>query len=336
MINRKYLYPISITLVISASIIYFSTVPALSLLEGDQLIVDSQHELTVNADLLRPEKTIDILQLKTFRFSSIDGEIKADENGNLIIDRGLRHWIDFHLSASGEITLLQVIKIMQESIALLVSPARDQAKQLLQNYLDYKKDLAEYENRETMASQEAATIDDLYQRLDWQKRLRRQWFSKSTVESFWQLDEVVDDYALVKLSIKQSGLSLQEKSFQIERLEKDLPQELQYLKNEMKVVDQLYKQEQQMRMQGDVAQIREVRIQSVGLAATDRLELVDIKQDNWHKKLLAYSEKKEIILQMEGLSEFDKEKSLRAYQQQYFSAKEILRLPAALELIAEE
>ncbi len=335
MSNRKYLYTISATLVISASIIYFSAVPTLSLLEGDQLLVKSQQDLTVNADLLLPDKMIDILELKTFRFSSVDGEIKADRNGNLIVDRALRHWIDFHLSATGEISLKEIIEIMQESIAQLVSPAKDQAEQLLQNYLDYKKDLAEYEGRETIVSQEAATIDDLYQRLDWQKRLRRQWFSKPTVESFWQLDEVVDSYALEKLSIKQSGLSLQEKHFQIERLEKGLPQELQYLKNEMEVVDKLYRQEQQMRMQGDVAQIREVRIQSVGLAATDRLEQVDMKQEDWHKKLMAYSEKKEVILRMEGLSEFEKEKNLIAYQQQYFSAKEILRLPAALALMAE-
>ena len=56
--------------------------------------------------------TADILQLKTFRFASVDGQLAQDKDGHLIVNRDLRHWIDFYLSAIGELSLEQVLAIL--------------------------------------------------------------------------------------------------------------------------------------------------------------------------------------------------------------------------------
>lgn len=290
----------------------------------------------VEVELVKDISNINILDLKTFRFSSVDGKINVDSEGNLIVDRELRHWLDFYLSALGELELEQVIAIIEQKINQLPSPGREQAHQLFRNYLGYKTALSEYDERAALESNEIGSIEQLQGRLDWQSRLRRQWLSSDAVESFWKMDEVIDDYALQKLVIRSSDLNSEEKAAALEALEQSLPDELSSFKKEVYIASDLLIKEEALDVKGDSNSLRKLRIEEVGMEAADRLERLDVSQGSWNKKLEDYRDLKEKILSEEGLSEVDKQEQLDDYRNKIFTDKEQLRIDAALQLLSAE
>lgn len=278
----------------------------------------------------------DILKLKMFRLATIDGDIRADEDGRLIIDRDLRHWIDFYLSAIGELSLSEIKQLMEEKIAQLPMPAREQAARLLADYLSYKEALASYEGqfKQLLGSDH---LDNLQQRHDWQKRLRREVLSNEAVEAFWQLDELVDDYALEQLVINGSHSSEEEKLSQLKNLEAALPKELKDFRRDVYIASNLQETIEASRQQGDSDEvIRQLRIEQVGLDATDRLEVLEAKQNVWQQRIMAYADEMKAVAAIEGVTEQDKQDRIDRYQENNFDEREQLRLETALRLLADD
>jgi lipase chaperone LimK len=277
-----------------------------------------------------------ILNLKMFKFASVDGGIKADKNGQLVVDRDLRHWIDFYLSAMGELPLVEIQQLMDAKIAMLPMPSRQQAEKLLLDYLFYKEALVSYENQ-FKQSGPVNPIENLQQRHDWQKRLRRQNLPKEAVEAFWQLDELVDDYALEQLVINNSDLSDEEKIEKLRKLESGLPAELKDFRKKLYIASNLQEQVAVSREQGKSDEtIRQLRIDQVGLEAADRLEALEEKQNLWHDRLVEYSNEVKFIAAIEGLTKEDKDERIKSYQKENFNENEQLRLDTALSLVINE
>ncbi len=330
---------IALSIIVILSVLNTSTVEYSTDIGIDNPI---PHQTSIKTKAIGSDnKNIKILELKTFRFSSVDGSIKVDSNNSLVIDRDLRHWFDFYLSAIGELTLDQIILMMQQEINQLPSPGREQAHELLSQYLSYKQELSEYDNRELLVVDQHSNIEQLSdleqlsQRLDWQMRLRRRYLSPNVVESFWQHDEVIDLYALNKLMIKNSDLSLADKQVQLETLEQSLPDSLQTFKQDLYIANNLAKKEKTLAQIEDPEALRELRIQEVGIEATDRLESIDKTQAAWQARILAYQQEILSLSEAEGISTIDREGLIAEYRQQNFSDKEQLRLNAAVVLLSE-
>lgn len=305
--------------------------------------INSQAENDSNNSLIHAEKNEEvilssenILDLKMFRFSSVDGDIRVDDDGHLIIDRDLRHWIDFHLSAIGELSLIEIKHLMKQQILLLPMPGREQATNLLANYLGYKEALASYEDQfKQLVGNDH--LENLQQRHDWQKRLRREALSNEAVEAFWQLDELVDDYALEQLVINGSNSTEEEKRSQLERLETALPEELKQFRRDLYVASNLQETIAASREQGESNEvIRQQRIEQVGIEATDRLEALEIKQNLWQQRIVAYANEMKAVSAIEGISAQDKQDQIKQYQDNHFDEKEQLRLETALHLLVKE
>lgn len=278
----------------------------------------------------------DILKLKMFRLATIDGDIRADEDGHLIIDRDLRHWIDFYLSAIGELSLIEIKQLIAEKIAQLPMPAREQAARLLADYLSYKESLASYEGqfKQLLGSDH---LDNLQQRHDWQKRLRREALSNEAVEAFWLLDELVDDYALEQLVINGSDSSEEEKLNQLKNLEAALPKELKEFRRDVYIASNLQEVVEASRQQGGSDEvIRQLRIEEVGMDATDRLEVLEAKQNVWQQRVMAYADEMKAVAAIEGVTEQDKQDQIDRYQENNFNEREQLRLETALRLLADD
>ncbi|PBD22627.1 lipase chaperone, partial [Pseudomonas aeruginosa] len=78
----------------------------------------------------------------SFRGTSVDGSFSVDASGNLLITRDIRNLFDYFLSAVGEEPLQQSLDRLRAYIAAeLQEPARGQALALMQQYIDYKKEL---------------------------------------------------------------------------------------------------------------------------------------------------------------------------------------------------
>ena len=139
--------------------------------------------------------------------TDIDGALKADANGNLVLDLGTRDFFDYFLSTVGEVspeTALGQIEHMARNH--LPEPAASQALALLDDYLAYKQaalSVMQSELDPSRAQDPAYQLNALGNALADLKALRQSTFSGPAHEAFFGLEEAYSEYTLASLSIQQ-------------------------------------------------------------------------------------------------------------------------------------
>lgn len=268
--------------------------------------------------------------LKTFRGAAIDGSLKVDQSGHLMINLDLRHWIDFHLAAIGEIPLDDIVAIMRSEITQLPHPGQKQANQVLDNYLGYLDALQRYDVEQQKRVAEAS-LEEMINRTRWQQRLRKEWFAPKTVAVFFEADEILDNYTVTRLELQKQGASETE----LLALENELPLAVRLMRSETRKVVNLEKAEANLKEQGITAEeLNSWRREQYGDVVADRLSEVDQRRNEWTSRLTNYESYKK-TLDANGLSDTDRRKLLQSYRDTHFSELEKKRLSAALILLAE-
>ncbi|CAD5108754.1 lipase secretion chaperone [Zestomonas carbonaria] len=266
----------------------------------------------------------------SFRGTEVDGRLSVDEAGNLVIDSDVRHLFDYFLSAIGEEPLKTSIERLRGYIAgVLQQPAEDQALALLDQYLDYKRELV-------MLERDLPLLDDLdaiRRREAAVHDLRARTFSPEAHQAFFALEETYNRFNLERMAIsRDDSLDAAAKGAAIDRLRESLPEELQD-----SVLPQLQSELQartaELRAQGgSPEQIRALRQQLVGSEATARLEALDQRRSAWKQRVAEYSAEKARIEAQEGLSETDRRTAIQRLAEERFDERERLRLEAAEQL----
>ena len=255
-------------------------------------------------------------QAATFRGAQPDGRLLVID-GRLLINRDLRLWMDYYLSAVGEVSLDDIVEYMKAEMRTLPEPANREALDLLQAYLSYLASISEYDE---IAGRKIAysNIEELTARQQWVMDLRRLYFDDVTVAAFFAEDEAIDDFTLKRLELLQQGASPGE----ISALETRLPQPVQVARRQAaSVQDSL-----QLRHQhSDPATLRQARSERFGNEAAERLAQLDEERAIWKSRLQQYHR-----FTQDQRGEPDYEVMVQAYRNQHFSVAEQRRLDAAL------
>src|SRR5690606_6160210 len=264
------------------------------------------------------------------RGTEVDGVFRVDDAGNLIITGDLRRIFDYFLSSVGEEPLKQSITRLRNYITTqLQEPAAGQALAILNQYLQYKHDLIALE-RDLPQVPDLATL----RRRDAEvKALRARVFSPEVHQVFFGSEEQQSQFSLQRLAVlHDSSLNDAQKAEQIDSLRDALPEELQdHVFSQMQV--ELRQRTQQLREQGGSPEdIRSLRQQTVGAAATARLETLDSQRAEWQRRLADFSSAQQQIDGNPGLSPQDKAAARTRLAEERFSEQELVRLDAALQL----
>nr|WP_239481990.1 lipase secretion chaperone [Pseudomonas insulae] len=266
----------------------------------------------------------------SFRGTEIDGQLRVDAAGNLIISQEIRNLFDYFLSAIGEEPLKVSIRRLQDYIAaVLDEPAQSQAQALLEQYLAYKRELVLLERDLPVL----ADLDAIRRREAAVHELRARIFSPEAHEAFFALEEAYNRFNLERLAISRDDkLDDSAKGEAIDRLRESLPEALQdsVLPS---LQSELHSRTQELEAQGaSPEQIRALRQQLVGNDATTRLEALDQERAAWKQRLSTYSAEKARIEAQQGLSDVDKQTAIKRLAEEGFNAQERLRLEAAEQL----
>lgn len=268
----------------------------------------------------------------SFNGTEVDGVFRLDESGNLLISEDIRRIFDYFLSAFGEEPLRTSVERLQVYIARqLPEPARAQALALLEQYLDYKRQLVLLERD----LPQLADLDALRQRELAVLALRGRIFERDTQQAFFAREQAYNQFSLQRLAIVQdSHLDDAGKAAAIDQLRNDLPAEMQdsvmpQLQNQLRL------QTAQLQAAGaNPGQIRQLRQQLVGAEATERLEALDQQRHDWALRIERYRTAKIAIETNQGMSTRDKSSAIAQLAADNFDERERLRLPAAEQLAA--
>ena len=266
----------------------------------------------------------------SFSGTQVDGVFQLDEQGNLRITRDIVQIFDYFLSAIGEETLAQSIERLQAHIRnQLPAPAEDQALALLEQYLDYKRQLVLLERD----LPQLPSLDALKQRELAVQALRARLFSSEAHQAFFATEESYNLFTLERLAIQRDdSLDANAKGEALDRLRDGLPEELQ-----ASVLPQLHSElrSQTSALQaagGSAAQVQALRQQLVGNQAASRLQALDQQRQSWKQRLQRFQQEKSAIDNHPGLSPADKQAAIQRLAQEQFDERERLRLDASAQL----
>ena len=250
----------------------------------------------------------------SFSGTSVDGIFRLDADGNLLISEDIRRIFDYFLAAVGEEPLRASVERLRAYIAAqLPANAREQALVLLNQYLDYKRELVLLERD----LPQMANLDALRQREAAVQALRARIFDRETQQAFFAREEAYNQFTLQRLAILHDNqLDDAGKASAVDQLRNSLPAEMQDA-----VLPQLQ---------------NELRQQLVGAEATQRLEVLDQQRQTWKKRIAQYRVDKAAIENNTGMSAGDKRAAIAQLATENFDERERLRLEAAEQLAAQE
>ncbi|WP_336365756.1 lipase secretion chaperone [Marinobacter sp. C2H3] len=161
--------------------------------------------------------------------TDIDGALKADANGQLVIDLGTRDFFDYFLSTVGEVSPDTAIgQIQTLAQTYLPAQAAKQAMDLLDQYLAYKQaslSLLQAKLDPALSQDPDYQLNALGNALAGLKELRSETFSARAHEAFFGLEEAYSEYTLNAMAIaRRTDLSDSGKEALIEYQRQQLPE----------------------------------------------------------------------------------------------------------------
>lgn len=185
-----------------------------------------------NAILAQTPSRHDQLEFATsLRGTEIDGQLRVDENGDLVLDQAVRDFFDYFLSASDELGPEAAIGELQRYIdTYLEGQATQQAHSLLANYLRYKQ--FELKRQQQPLTGERLKDNDALALLKANfkelRAKRAQLFDAQESKALFSIEDVYQNYTLASLEVlADESLDDHARSLRLNELQSELPMELQ-------------------------------------------------------------------------------------------------------------
>ncbi len=266
-----------------------------------------------------------------FAGTDIDGGLREDADGNLIIELAVKDFFDYILSAvaeaQGQFSAEQAMAFIRGYAESRLQPAAvEQTMALLESYINYKKSAFALMQQPLLprAKQTSeyyiATLKDSFEQLG---QLRRQWLTPDAVDAFFGLEEAYSDFSLLKAEIILSpALSDAEKHQRIEQLRRELPAQLResidgretfYERSE--AVNKILASSKSLEeKRGELYQYYDVEV-------ADRI-ITDLEREQSLKQRLADYERERDEICASGREKKELEYQINALTQRYFPSRQ--------------
>lgn len=170
--------------------------------------------------------------------TEIDGSLKADANGNLIIDIETRDMFDYFMNTVADVTPeVAIVELEKLARANLPESAVNQAMTVLAEYLLYKETALEYASQPLLPADQQdeqyqlKMLEESFERL---KTIRRDTMSSEAVDAFFGLEEAYGEFTLASIKIqKNTDLSPEQMQMELQTEREKLPEVIRNTENRM-------------------------------------------------------------------------------------------------------
>lgn len=180
---------------LAAGLWWWTGVPAPA--AGGRSVTDTTTETGAAATAGSPQAAAaaaDPLATGSLRGTAVDGDVRFDASGALVLDAELRRLFDYHLSLIGELDLRGIRERLRQTLAARLDPARVEIVLAhFDRYTDYLNALP----RSAVAAE-----SDPVRRLDALRRLRRERLGEAMATGFF-----ADEEALAELTVRRMAIA---------------------------------------------------------------------------------------------------------------------------------
>lgn len=280
------------------------------------------------------DRPYDVLAAGSLAGTSIDGDLKHDERGSLLVDKSVKNVFDYFLSTQGEFPLETIVEdIERYSREVLPDSAAIEVVDLFYDYLALKTELAEVMDKQLFSissTNSNKALDELAAFFDMRSQLRQVHLGRNTATVFYGDEEAYDEYQIEKARLNlDETLSHDEKTPKLVALEsKKLSPDLAASIQLQREFNQLVSSVSEQRMKGaSDAEVYALRQQVKGDDYALKMAELELKRQEWTSRVSDYQKKRNEI-QLSSMSELDKSGAIIEMQYSLFSETERLRLRA--------
>jgi len=263
----------------------------------------------------------------SFSGTQADGQFRL-VGEHLQIDGRILEFFDYYLGAQGERTLADIRKQIEiELDHSLPGIAASEAKQLLQQYINYRRALVTLDKEQR---QNTDLVASLRTRLQLVRATRERFFSPDQCRALFGAQQLDEEQALARLEVQQdAGLSPEQKTARLAQLDAQLPPEQRQLR-QAPIQHALLEQEVQAARRNGAgeSQIYQIRAQKLGSEAAERLASVDKEEEQWRSRIDSYLAERKTLLNDANLPASQREAEIQRLRSQRFNNTEQLRLAA--------
>lgn len=266
---------------------------------------------------------------RSLQGTETDGALRWDDEGHLVVNRGLRDCFDYFLAALGEEELPQLLLRLQAYLrSQLPEPAASEAIAMLERYVTLGEALSQLSGAES--EWEWTDASAWHNRMSEIRALRGRFLSPQAIDAFFGEDDAYDQYTLDQLAVMQNErLSPQERAALLADLEYQLTPQVQDALQRAQQPSTLAALTRELRAQGgDADAVFSLRSEQVGVAAAERLQQLDDSRRQWQEKLQAWLEERDELLQMDSLDPVTRTQQLDSRREQVFLPEEWIRVQA--------
>jgi lipase chaperone LimK len=147
--------------------------------------------------------------------TEIDGGLKADGHGNLIIDRDIKVFFDYLFLAAPEVGGVGVIdKIKEISSSSLPEGAHNQAMDILEDYLVYKQEISKIDSRSFNGKNRVNALKSTLSEIE---GVRNSIFTQEVTDKFFGEEQVYAKYTIKNMEIMaDENISVEQRNQMIE------------------------------------------------------------------------------------------------------------------------
>ncbi|WP_250656222.1 lipase secretion chaperone [Alkalimarinus coralli] len=261
--------------------------------------------------------------------TEIDGQLKLDAAGNLVVDIEVKDFFDYFLNTVGEVTPDVAVAEMQKIASSHLPPeAVDQAMQLLGEYLAYKNRAVELMAKPLLPKAQQTkqyqieTLEKTFQTL---KSIRRETMSDEAVTAFFALEEAYGEYTLASIKVQNDDtLSVDEKAALTQYYREKLPDIVRKTEETVMADAEKNRAMHQVISSGNEEALKQ-QLADEGYAEDVANEMIAFQQQQreFDQRYQAYQSEKQQLLGA-GLADKDQAYQLELLRARYFNTEKEL------------
>ena len=273
-----------------------------------------------------PENSSSIFKSHSQLDTEINCALNLDGANRLIVNEQTKSCFEYFITQYGEKSMEQ---IHQDFNAYMnqnyKEPVLSQVLDLWKRYLEYRNQLTNIKSPSNLSTENPKYYRAIFEGMN---NLRKQYFSNYEIEGLFGAEDTYHLYTLNRMEIlSNKNLNEQEKAKKLKALFNELPPAWQENLEQLNKLEDLQHLTADIKARGGSAEeIRQMRLNLVGVEATQRLENLDVERNEWKTKVTQYLSARDVIMKS-GMQDSAKEKAVQQLKTQHFNhSQEQLRL----------
>lgn len=257
--------------------------------------------------------------------TEINCKLQFNASQKLVVNELTRDCFEYFISQYGERNIDEIRQNFQRYIAKGFQASEQQQIQgLWSRYLSYREQLSKLQMNQP-AQESYQYFQTVFNAMH---DLKQRFFSNTEIEGLFGSEDIYQQYTLDRMKIlENNGLDVSAKAKQLQQRFEQLPQDWQDNLKDLSKLDDLHSLTAQIKARnGSAQELRDMRVNLVGEAATQRLEQLDQQRSDWKQRVQSYLDERKTIVDS-NMSTSAKDQAIQQLKQKQFqSAQEQQRL----------